>query len=40
MKKLELDERVREVAKLMSGAEVTETGLKGARELMGIANES
>lgn len=38
MQKLELDERVREVAKLMSGAEVTETGLKGARELMGIAN--
>ncbi len=34
IRKLSLDERVREVAKLMSGAEVTEAGLKGARELM------
>lgn len=38
MRKLSLDERVREVAKLMSGAEVTEAGLKGARELMSISN--
>ena len=36
MKKLTLDEQVREVAKLMSGAEITEAGLAGARELMGI----
>jgi DNA repair protein RecN (Recombination protein N) len=34
MRKLSLEERVREVAKLMSGAEVTEAGLRGARELM------
>jgi len=36
MKKLTLDEQVREVAKLMSGAEITEAGLAGARELMGL----
>ncbi len=36
LRKLETEERVREVAKLMSGAEVTEAGLKSARELMGI----
>jgi DNA repair protein RecN (Recombination protein N) len=36
MKKLTLDGQVREVAKLMSGAEVTEAGLAGARELMGL----
>ncbi|MGE5400022.1 MAG: DNA repair protein RecN [Ignavibacteriales bacterium] len=30
------DERVREVAKLMSGEEITEASLKGAKELMGI----
>lgn len=33
---LNLDEQVREVAKLMSGAEITEAGLEGARELMGL----
>jgi DNA repair protein RecN (Recombination protein N) len=33
---LSLDEQVEEVAKLMSGAEVTEAGLEGARELMGL----
>ncbi|MCK9408642.1 MAG: DNA repair protein RecN [Bacteroidetes bacterium] len=33
---LKTEERVREVAKLMSGTEVTEAGLKSARELMGI----
>jgi DNA repair protein RecN (Recombination protein N) len=37
MRKLNRDERVREVAKLMSGKEVTEAGLKGARELMATA---
>jgi DNA repair protein RecN (Recombination protein N) len=36
VRKLTLDERVREVAKLMSGAEVTEAGLRSARELMGV----
>lgn len=36
MKKLTLDDQVREVAKLMSGAEITEAGLAGARELMGL----
>jgi DNA repair protein RecN (Recombination protein N) len=39
LRKLELDERVREVAKLMSGTQVTEAGLKGARELMGLARK-
>jgi DNA repair ATPase RecN len=34
--RLTLDEQVREVARLMSGAEVTEAGLAGARELMGL----
>lgn len=34
LRKLDLDERVREVAKLMSGAEVTDAGLKSAKELM------
>ncbi len=36
LRKLETEERVREVAKLMSGAEVTDAGLKSAKELMGI----
>ncbi|MBI5464034.1 MAG: hypothetical protein HY966_03650 [Ignavibacteriales bacterium] len=36
LRRLELDERVEEVARLMSGAEVTEAGLNGARELMGM----
>ncbi len=35
LRRLEVDERVREVAKLMSGEKVTEAGLKSARELMG-----
>jgi DNA repair protein RecN (Recombination protein N) len=39
LRKLELEERVREVAKLMSGTQVTEAGLKGARELMGLAKK-
>lgn len=33
---LETEERVKEVAKLLSGENVTEAGLKSARELMGI----
>jgi DNA repair protein RecN (Recombination protein N) len=37
MKRLSLDDQVREVARLMSGSEVTDAGLQGARELMGIA---
>ncbi|MBI2619390.1 MAG: DNA repair protein RecN [Ignavibacteriales bacterium] len=36
LRKLDLEERVEEVAKLMSGAEITEAGLAGARELMGM----
>lgn len=36
MKLLSPEERVQEVAKLMSGAEVTTAGLRGARELMKI----
>ncbi len=36
IRRLSLDEQVREVAKLMSGAEITEAGLEGARELMGL----
>ncbi|MGA9116245.1 MAG: DNA repair protein RecN [Bacteroidota bacterium] len=34
VRRLDAGERVREVARLLSGAEVTETALKGARELM------
>lgn len=37
--KLEREGRIREVAKLMSGEEITEASLKGARELMGIEQE-
>ncbi len=36
IRKLGDEERVNEVAKLMSGEDVTEASLKGARELMGI----
>ncbi len=36
LRRLTLEEQVREVARLMSGAEVTEAGLAGARELMGL----
>jgi DNA repair protein RecN (Recombination protein N) len=39
LRKLDLDERVREVAKLMSGTQITEAGLRGARELMGLAKK-
>ena len=40
MRQLELNERVVEVAKLMSGEEVTRAGLQGARELMGLMSNS
>jgi DNA repair protein RecN (Recombination protein N) len=40
IKKLTLDERVREVASLMSGVDVTEAGLKGARELMNVSRSN
>jgi len=36
VRKLSLEEQVHEVATLMSGSRVTETGLAGARELMGL----
>ena len=36
IRKLTTEERVKEVAKLMSGAEITEAGIVGARELMGL----
>lgn len=36
LRKLDVEERIEEVAKLMSGTEVTEAGLEGARELMGL----
>jgi DNA repair protein RecN (Recombination protein N) len=36
LRKLNLEERIQEVAKLMSGAEVTKAGMAGARELMGL----
>ncbi len=39
LRKLELDERVEEVAKLMSGTQVTDAGLRGARELMGLGRK-
>ena len=40
MRRLSLDEQVREVARLLSGAEVTDAGLLGARELMGLTRPS
>ena len=36
LRKLDVEERVEEVARLMSGIEITEAGLEGARELMGL----
>lgn len=36
LRKLTDEECIREVAKLMSGEEITEAGLEGARELMGL----
>ncbi len=39
MTRLSLDERIREVAKLMSGESVTSAGLAGAKELMGLSKQ-
>jgi DNA repair protein RecN (Recombination protein N) len=36
LRKLTDEECIKEVAKLMSGEEITEAGLEGARELMGL----
>ncbi|MGE5861726.1 MAG: DNA repair protein RecN, partial [Ignavibacteria bacterium] len=36
LKKLQDHERIREIAKLMSGEKITDSSLKGAKELMGI----
>jgi len=36
IRKLNRDEKIKEVAKLMSGENITEASLKGARELMGL----
>ncbi len=36
IRKLNEDEKIKEVAKLMSGENITEASLKGARELMGL----
>ncbi len=36
IRRLKEDEKIREVAKLMSGENITEASLKGARELMGL----
>lgn len=40
IRKLSLDDRVAEVARLMSGAKVTEAGLRGARELIGSSGRN
>jgi DNA repair protein RecN (Recombination protein N) len=40
MRRLSLDEQVHEVARLLSGAAVTDAGLLGARELMGLTRPS
>jgi DNA repair protein RecN (Recombination protein N) len=40
IRELSHDDRVREVARLMSGEKVTEAGLKGARELIGMASNN
>ncbi|HEY6906288.1 MAG TPA: DNA repair protein RecN, partial [Ignavibacteriaceae bacterium] len=36
IRRLDQDEKIKEVAKLMSGENITEASLKGARELMGL----
>jgi DNA repair protein RecN (Recombination protein N) len=36
LRKMEIEERVEEIAKLLSGSEVTDAGLQSARELMGV----
>lgn len=38
IRKLSTDEQIKEVAKLMSGENITDASLKGARELMGLRN--
>jgi len=40
IRKLSLDDRVREVARLLSGEKVTDAGLKGARELIGSVSKN
>jgi DNA repair protein RecN (Recombination protein N) len=40
IRKLSLDDRVHEVAKLMSGEKITDAGLKGARELIGSVSRN
>ncbi|MGA9364616.1 MAG: DNA repair protein RecN [Bacteroidota bacterium] len=40
IRKLHSDDRVREVAKLMSGEKITDAGLKGARELIGSVSRN
>ncbi len=39
MTRLSLEERIREVAKLMSGDSITSAGLTGAKELMGLSKQ-
>ena len=36
IEKLTADERIKEIAKLMSGEKITEASIRGAQELMGI----
>jgi DNA repair protein RecN (Recombination protein N) len=36
IRKLKKEERVKEVAKLMSGEKITEASIEGAKELMGL----
>ena len=38
IKMLSENDRIKEVAKLMSGENITEASLKGAKELMGMKN--
>jgi DNA repair protein RecN (Recombination protein N) len=40
IRRLSLDDRVREVARLLSGEKVTDAGLKGARELIGSVSKN
>lgn len=39
IRKLDIEKRVEEVAKLMSGEEITEAALRGARELMNVSKK-
>jgi DNA repair protein RecN (Recombination protein N) len=36
IRKLEIEERIKEIAKLMSGEEVTQASIESAKELMGL----